>query len=253
MSNPAEAATQGKNPDAAENKATKFETAVNEVVKNITRGADGKYILPDDVSEEVRYAAILEQRRRDTQSEFTKAAQVKKALEAENKALKQKAIGEVKLTLTDEQKEELDTLKFEDPEAWRKKMNRYEREALDKHAKEVDDEIAQVSADTLAKDELERRKDVLTEFNQANPDFQLNDDIIANDVPPRITKKLETGKISFEQFLQEVYDYQKTGKIVKQKEETNDQPNLSKVGGGHRPDKHAEQEDIILSYNKEVF
>ena len=229
-----------------------FESAVSNAVKNMKRGADGKYILPKGLSPEVKHAAILEKRRRDTQSEFTKIAQAKKALEAENNALKKKSLGSVKIELTAEQAEELEDLKFSDPEAWRKKMNKYEREAHAKQSKELDDEIAQVSADTLAKDELERRKEVLIEFNRANPGFQLDDDVIQNDIPPRITKRLETGEISFEAFLQEVLDYTKTGKVVKQ-EKTRNQPNLSKVGGGSRPDKHAEKEDIILSYNNEVY
>ena len=229
-----------------------FADAVSEAVKGITRGKDGKYVLPRGLSAEVRYAAILEQRRRDTQSEFTKGNQAKKALEAENNALKQKAMKSVSLNLTAEQAEELDDLKFSDPEAWRKKMNKLEREALAKQEQELNDEIAQVSADTLAKDELERRKDVLAEFNKENPGFQLNDQIIANDIPPRIVKRLETGTISFEAFLNECKDYLTTGKVVKQ-EKLRDQPNLSKVGGGSRPDKHAEKEDMVLSYNKEVF
>lgn len=229
-----------------------FESAVADAVKDIKRGKDGKYILPKGLSAEVRYAAILEQRRRDTQSEFTKGNQAKKALEAENIALKKKAMGTVKLDLTAEQAEELDDLKFSDPEAWRKKMNKLEREAHAKQEQSLNDEIAQVSADTLAKDELERRKDVLAEFNKENPGFQLTDQIIANDIPPRIVKRLETGTISFEAFLNECKDYLTTGKVVKQ-EKLRDQPNLSKVGGGSRPDKHAEKEDIMLSYNKEVF
>jgi hypothetical protein len=276
MSNPAKAATQDEGlDDADENLDNKgantnqdddesedeilsteevkaFETAVSNAVKEMKRGKDGKYVLPKGLSPEVKHAAILEKRRRDTQSEFTKIAQAKKALEVENNALKKKAVGSVKIELTAEQAEELDDLKFSDPEAWRKKMNKYEREAHAKQEKELEEEIAKVSSDALAKDELERRKEVLIEFNREHPDFQLDDEVIQNDIPPRITKRLETGEISFEAFLNEVYEYTKTGKTVYQ-EKTRNQPNLSKVGGGSKPDKHAEKEDIILSYNKEVF
>lgn len=236
----------------SEEAAKAFETSVMNAVKEMTRGKDGKYILPKGLSAEVKAAAIIEKRRRDTQSEYTKLSQSKKALEAENNALKKKATGTVKIELTAEQAEELEDLKFSDPEAWRKKMNKYEREAYAKQEKELEEEIAAVSADTLAKDELERRKEVLKEFNQAHPGFQLNDDVIQNDIPPRITKRLETGEISFEAFLQEVYDYTQTGKVVRQ-EGTRRQPNLSKVGGGSKPDKYAEKEDIIQSYSKEVY
>lgn len=229
-----------------------FEATVTEVVKNITRGVDGKYVLPEDLPPAVKFAAIAEQRRRDTQSEFTKTNQRLKALDAENKALKTKAIADVPLNLSPEQAEELEDLKFSDPEAWRKKVNRLEVEARAAREKDLDDEIGKVSAETLAKEETERRKDVLAEFNKSHPEFVIDDSVIQNDIPPRITKKLETGEISFETFLEECCEYSKTGKVVAQ-ENLNDMPNLSKVGGGSQPDKHAKQEDIILSYNKEVF
>lgn len=266
MSNPGKAAAlNGEHEDieeaideveqadtAKDNEEVAFEKAVQKAVSGMTRGSDGKYVLPDDVSPAVKHAAILEKRRRDTQSEYTKVAQQKKALEAENAALKSKALKDVQVALTPEQTAELDELKFSDPEAWRKKMNRLELEALAVRKKELEDEVTKVSADSLAKDELERRQDVLAEFNQAHPDFILDDSVIANDIPPRITKRLETGEISFEAFLQECYDYTKTGKVIKQ-EKTLGQPNLSMVGGGSTPDKRAETQDIVLSYNKEVY
>ena len=230
----------------------RFTTAISEAVAAITRGDDGKYILPEGLSLEMRMAVIAEKRRRDTQSEFTKTSQKAKALEAENTALKKRAIGNVKIDLTPELKEELEELKFSDPEEWRKRMNKLEQEAFSKHQKELDEEMGQVSTEILNKEELARREEVLKEFMKSHEGFTLNDDILANDIPPRFTKRLETGAISFETFLQEVYDYTKTGKVVKQ-EDVLGQPNLSKVGGGTAPEKHAESVDIIKSYEKEVF
>jgi len=230
----------------------KFEQSVNEAVKSIKRGEDGKYVLPEGLSPEIRFAAIAEQRRRDTQSEYTKISQSKKALEVENSALKKKAIGNVKVSLTEEQEEELDNLKFSDPEAWRVKVNKYEQEALAKYTEELNTEITQISSEELKQSELERRKEVLKKFNQENPDSQLNDTVFENDIPPRISKRLETGEISFENFLQEAKDYLTAGKSVKRDKLPND-PNLSKVGGGDKPDEHGEKEDIILSYNNEIF
>lgn len=251
MSTPANADTQDHiGTDEAD--TNDFAKTVSEVVKQITRGKDGKYVLPEGVSPEVKHAAILEQRRRDTQSEYTKLAKDVKTLSVENNVLKQKVKGEVNLELTKEQAEELDDLKFSDPEAWRKKMNKLERDAAAKRDADITAELGKLSTETLAKDELERRKDVLNDFNSAHPDFQIDDDVLANDIPPRFLKKLETGQVSFEAFLNEVYEYSKTGKVIKQ-ESTLDQPNLGKVGGSTRPDKHAVKEDIITSYNKEIY
>jgi len=253
MGTPAIADTDNKEDQVVEpTEEEVFSSTVAEVVAGITRGEDGKYVIPSDVPKEVRFAAITEKRRRDTQSEFTKVAQKAKALEAENTALKKRAIANVKIDLTPEQKEELDDLRFSDPDEWRKKMNALERNALGEQQQKLDEEMGQVSADILNKEELKRRETVLKEFLQEHSGFQLDDDVIKNDIPPRITKRLETGDISFEAFLQEVYDYTKTGKVVKQ-EEVRQQPNLSKAGGGTTLDKHAETTDIVLSYNKEVF
>lgn len=253
MGIPDNSATQNKNSDGANlNEATQFEKAVSDAVTNMKRGEDGKYILPDNTPYAVQYAAMAEQRRRDTQSEFTKIAQTKKALEAENSVLKSKVSNYIKVDLSKEQKEELEDLKFSDPDAWRVKMNQYENEARNKATDEINQEVTQISAETLKQQELERRKVVLSEFNNSHPDFIINDDIIKNDIPPRITQRLETGAISFEDFLQEAYDYTKKGKVIKS-EDPQGGPNLSKVAGGAKPSEAEETVDIITSYNKEVF
>lgn len=247
MSNPTEEVdTQQERTEAT------FADKVNEVLRNAKTDDKGRLVLPEDLSEEVKYAVTAEKRLRDTQAAFTQSRQSQKVLEAEKATLLSKVTGKIELNLTTEQAEELEELKFSDPEAWRNKINKLETAARAKTAQDLEDELKQVSTSSLANEELERRAEILEEFNRANPGFQLTDDIIANDIPPRIVMKLETGKISFEAFLQECYDYSKTGKVVKQ-EETMDQPNLSKVGGGSKPDKNAVKEDIILSYKKETY
>lgn len=258
MTNPALAASQDENLDDTDAKDGKkeqtFEQKINSIVDTVGRDEKGRYVVPDDLSEPEKFAVIAEKRRRDTQSEFTRTTQKNKALEAEKAALLNKASGSVKVELTTAQAEELEELKFSDQEAWRKKMNTYERDASAKQKKELDDELKQVSTSSLVNEELDRRKHVLLDFNQAHPDIEITDEVIANDIPPRIVKRLETGAISFEVFLDECSDYLKTGKVVKQVEQPpRKQPNLSKVGGGSKPDENAVKEDIVLSYKKEVF
>lgn len=247
--------TPANKADAQENEASEasFADVVNDVVNKATVDAKGNLVLPDDTTEEVRFAATLEKRRRDTQVSHTKLSQKNKALEAEKAELLKQATGSVTLELTTEQAEELEELKFSDPEAWRNKVNTLEKDARTKRVKEIDETLKQVSSSTLDKDEVERRKSVLAKFLEDNKDFEIDDDVIANDIPPRITKKLEKGDISFEEFLQECLDYTKTGKVVKQTEETPGNVDLGKVGGGDRPDKNAVKEDIIISYRKETY
>ncbi len=250
MSTRADATTQVPDDKVPENK---IEVKVNEIVGRMTKNDKGSWEIPADVIDEsLRYAAIAERRRRDTQSDYTKVAQKAKALEAEKDLLRQKIVDSAMSDLSPEQKEELEQLKFEDPEEWRKRVNTLEKELKQQRAEAIDKEAGESSAKVLAADELERRKTVLDQFIKANPGFNLDDDVIANDIPPRITKKLETGKISFEEFLQECFEYTQTGKTFKQAK-TMDQPNLSKVPGGSNPDSKATQEDMVSSYKKETY
>lgn len=254
MGTPAENAdTQSKQDEENQASEATFAARVNEITSKLEKDAKGNWVIPEDLTEEEKFAVNAERRYRDTQSAFTKTSQENKALKAEKSVLLTKATGNVQVTLTAEQAEEMEDLKFSDPEAWRKKMNAYEAAALTEHQKTIDEEVKKVSTSSLEEEERERRKVVLSEFLETHEGFDLNDDIIANDIPPRIVKKLETGKISFEDFLQECYDYSNTGKVIKQDEEVPGQPNLSKVGGGNRPDKNAVKEDIVTSYKKETY
>lgn len=251
MGNRSQDTTQHEDTDDTE---LDFAGLVNKAVNEATVDAKGNLVLPDNLDPNVKYAASIEKRRRDTQADHTRQSQKIKALEAEKSTLLSKVTGSVELELTKEQAEELEDLKFSDPEAWRKKVNSYESSARTKRTAEIDEELKQVSSSTLDQNELERRKTVLADFIEAKDDgFKLDDDIIANDIPPRILKKLNDGKITFEDFLQECYDYTKTGKVIKQTEKVPSEGNLSKVSGGNSPDKNAVKEDIIKSYEKETF
>ena len=171
-------------------------------------------------------------------------------MEVEKSTLLSK-FGAVDVKLTPEQTEELEDLKYPDPEAWRIKLNEYEDKARKTRLTEIDDELKKVSKSTLDEQELESRKSKLEQFQQENPEVTLDDDVIASDIPPRIVKKLETGAITFDEFLIECCDYLKKGKVVKQ-DEVIDQPNIGKVGGSHKPEKNAQDKDEISSYAKVV-
>ena len=89
-------------------------------------------------------------------------------------------------------------------------------------------------------------------FNKENPDSQITEAVVANDVPPRITTKLAKGKITFEDFLVEVQTYLGKGKAVKQ-EKTAGQPDLSELGGGDKASEHAVLTDADSSYENVIF
>lgn len=248
MSNPADKAATQENQ---ENKSD-FAAKVADAIKAATKDAKGNLVLPEGLPEEVHFAATSEKRRLDTVASMTRDKQKINALEAEKAKLLDNVVGTVNLNLTEAQAEELEQLKFEDPEAWRGKMNELETAAKKKRRTEIDEELKQVSSTTLVKDELTRRKDVLKEFLEEHEGFHIDDDVIDNDIPPRIKRKLDKGEVTFEEFLQECYEYTTTGKVIKQ-EKTNDGPNLSKVAGGKNPSDTSVKEDIIKSYKKETY
>lgn len=235
------------------NETVSVETRINKMAEELTRDEKGKYILPDDLDEVTKFAVVAERRRRDTQSQYTKTTQDNKALQAEKAALLQRVTEDVKIELTPAQAEELEELKYSDPEAYRKKMNQYESTAVKNRTQLIDDELKQVSTSSLAKEEREQRLEILAAFNQAHPDFKLDDDVIKNDIPRRIYERFETGVIPFADFLQECYSFVKTGKVIYQEKLPNAQPNLSKVGGSSRPDAKTVEEDLSLAYKNTVM
>lgn len=187
-----------------------------------------------------------EKRFKDTQAAFTKSQQELKAKEAKLAALEE--ITTPKVELDAETKERLDELKFSDPDAWRDEVNRLESEAKRAHR----ERLATVEYEAAHKAELERRASVLASFNSTS-DIKITDETIAYDIPARITKRLEEGEVSFEQFLEEAANYLKAPKIVGDGNKTLGQPNLSEVGGNHSAAEYTAEPDSVASYRNEIY
>ena len=69
----------------------------------------------------------------------------------------------------------------------------------DKNKKAILDDITnkvKLEDDSDVAAELEYRKALLAEYNKAHPDKPLTDELIQNEVPRRLTKELEEGKIT---------------------------------------------------------
>lgn len=189
-------------------------------------------------------ADLAEQRRRDTQAAYTKNQQRLKAIEAEKKLLEEK-VGSLSVKET----EELEALKAYDPDAWYEKRKELELQSKQK----LQQELSDVSIEASREAELERRAQLLEEFNASHPGFELTDQRIQLDVPGRFTAQLEKGEISFEQFLDSVHNYLNTPKVVGDGNKTLGQPDLGKLGGGDLPTKATTAVDIVASYKKEIF
>jgi len=227
-----------------------FEQKVNAVASSMTQGDDGNWIIPEDVeaTEEVKYAATLEKRRRDTQAAYGKSQQERKRLETENAQLEAAWAADVTASMTEEQRDELNTLKHEDPDAWRVKLNEIEQS----NGEAFKEKRAEISKKAAGETELEFRERALVEFSEANPEITLNDDVIANDLPPRYLKKLEAGECTFEEFLDDCKNYLTKGKVLKAEEPAND-ISLSKLSGGARPEESAINKEIVGSYKDELY
>mgnify|MGYP003630776403 CR=1 FL=1 len=223
---------------------------INTLTDSMVKTDEGKWSLPEgsEVDELMQHAVMSERRRRDTQGEFSRNQQAMKALQTENEQLTAGWAGDVASALTSEQRDELDTLKHEDPDAWRQKLNQYETDNRTSFSEKTTNIKAQVQQET----ELEGRTRLLEAYNKAYPDFALTDDVIQNDLPPRFTKQLEKGEITFDEFLTKSADYLGKPKVVQGTEVPGD-VSLSKAPGGASPATDAVHKAVQESYNNETY
>ena len=173
-----------------------------------------------------------------------------KRLQAENEALAQQLNSITKPSI--EIPEEIDELKYSDPDAWRSEINKLEQEAAQKVASERREILEQVKSEAAKSGELDRRKEVFAEFQASNPDLKIDDDVIANDVPPRISRKLENNEVTFEEYLEEVKNYLTAERIITKEPLVGD-PSLGRVAGGSEPSLEAKISAASSSYANELY
>lgn len=243
------------NPDQSAaldlSKLDTFESKVSAVVATLKQGEDGTYQLPEglEIPAEVRYAATLEKRRRDTESTLGKTKAQLKAEQAKVQTLQSKVALRVEDSLSDDDKATLQHLQETDMNAWRQRMNELEQTAR----KQLETELTTAADSTSQQVEMERRGVVLAEFNMAHPDLPISNEVIENDIPPRIVNKLTQGKISFEEFLEESYEYLTKPKVVGTGKKPATAPNLGKAGGGDSPRPEAVEKNFSSTYKETIF
>jgi len=254
MSNPDTAVAlyefpEGKEPtESIEVTAIDYEKQVVDNCNDMEFDGDGKWQVPDDMSPDMQFAVNSERRRRDTQSAQGKTQQQLKASEARNTALTERLESTITPSLTEDEIVALEELKEHDPEAWRAKLNEYETAALDKHYEDM--ETIDSNAGEAA--EIERRTTLLKEFTDANPELAITDEVFFDQLPRGLTDKLESGDLAFEDFLSEAKDFLSKGKTTK-READDVEPNLGKSSGSSTPAKSAIDEDIVSSYENEIY
>ena len=232
-----------------ENGTPKFEELVNDAVKNSSKDEKGNLVMPENVDDNVAYAARLEIRRRNTQSAYTKSQQRVKSLENENNQLYTSWEADAVSKLSNDEQARLEELKVQDPEAWRSEISKLEEDKRQKFKEKRTTISKKAEEESL----LSQRELVLKQFLEDNPGLELTDEIIENDVPPRITKKLEEGKISFEDFLNESVNYLSKNKTIDKGEKPNEEPNFNKARGSSTPAKEAVLKQDSNDYKTEIF
>ena len=191
------------------------------------------------------------QRQKETQAAYTKSRQEIAALKAEKEKLMEAAQKALAPTLSEEQQAELEELKYSDVEKWRERMNELERNHTAQAAANLETLTSETRGAAEAQFELSRRQQVLKDFNDSAA-VPITDELLANEVPPRITKKLENGEITFEDFLIEVSEYVGAAKVVAN-EATLNQPNLSTVPGGITPTDIKPEKSLASLYSNDIY
>jgi len=190
--------------DAGTEDKSQYQVAM-EAVASAQRNQDGILVLADGLTEDIKSIANLEISRRESQAVFTQGQQSLAQLEAENKILRDHTNAP---QLSREQVEQLEELKHTDPDEWFAQRNKLEQTARDASQAALN-EASQAAGNTY---EMQRQQQVLAEFSR-DTGFTLTQEILDNDVQPRLANKLRDG-MEFGAWLSEVKTYLGTPKVA---------------------------------------
>lgn len=192
-------------------------------------------------------ASAAEERRRNTQSSYTKGQQRIKALEAEIAILREEASKAVGLKIASN--DALEELKHTDPEAWYRERLKLENQ----HMQDFQSRINEESKKATQAEMLTQRMQYLEDFNKANPDANLTDEFLSLDIPQRLRVELEqTG--DFESFVNKAYEWKRSGKVVGSSVAAPaSQPNLGNIGGANAPDTKSQANDLLERFKNMTF
>lgn len=168
--------------------------AISKKINEYTK--DGKLNLPEDIDPALKFAITAEVRRRDTQAEYTRIKQ-DNAIKAKKLEAFEKLLSSTQpVSLTEEQKAELDKLKDTDIDAWYAKRKEYEEQAEKSRKEALNNTLTQ--AEVLGRKEQE---DVILRTFNANSPHEITREDLELNIPPRIMKAYESGAITFDEVL----------------------------------------------------
>lgn len=197
---------------------------------------------------EIDYKKMYEQElqmKKDTQKSYTQGQQELSVLKKQNKMLNDAASKGTQLT--PEQVDELEVLKYKDPDAWFDKKQAYTNLAkanlLEANSKAHDEGMEEAAETT--------KQATIANFLTSNTDLTM--DMINLDVPKRIHKELDDGNITLEEFLEKSKHYILSSTKRLQDKADLDQKNLTKVPGGNNPSKQATQAEHNKQAQDEIY
>jgi len=209
-----------------ETKPKSLDIQINEALGKVDD--KGKLIFAEDTDPLFKQAVISEKKARDTQSSYTKSRQELAEVTAKADLLQSKVVSN-SMQLTAEQVAELEDLKDTDLDAWFDKKSEYEGLAKQNFVGSLNEEITVATKKAASDLTLVERQEALVSF-QTRTGMALTDDVMANDIPPRLQNKI--NDMPFEDYLNEVATYLNKGKVVKQTDAGLDQVDISKLSGG---------------------
>ena len=201
----------------------------------------GKIQFEEGVDPLFKRAVLAEKKAKDNQASFTKSRQELATVRAEREVLENQLSSATQLPA--EQLEELEDLKYSDPDAYFEKRVQYEADAkatVTNRLKELKDEAGSKAVADLT---LSERQETLQQF-EAQTGLKLTDDIMANDVPPRLQNQI--NDMPFGDYLAKVADYLSKGKVVKQTDKGLEQTNINRIAGGQLDERAKPTKNVIL-------
>jgi len=192
MSIPEQQPADATNPYSEEN--------INKLTTELTtdKGVKVALSIPDDLDPILATLVTSENRRRETQAEYTRVKQ-KEALQAKELEALKASIPTLasKATLTEEQLAELEELKTSDVDAWRAKANEYEAQLATAHKESITNVLTTASTESVKSMELQQ----LAEYNANSPHEITQEDLDYN-IPPRLAMDYKAGKYTYSQYLE---------------------------------------------------
>ena len=202
---------------------------LEEQVNNTLATADenGKIDFGNEVDPIFKQLVLTEKRSRAHQAKAITTHKENTSLKATNQVLSDTINSSTQLTA--EQADELEDLKLTDVDAWFTKKQQYEQEGQVASANKLKELTTEASTKALADLTLNERKDAVADF-QTRTGIALTDDVMKNDIPPRLQAKMNT--MPFDDYLTEVATYLGKGKKITQTDDSLDQTNLGDLAGG---------------------